>query len=65
MNKINDEIENPIGDNNLLYLMIGRYVEKMGVDTIYAENDTIFDTKIDAGFSINEYALANDDNIAD
>ena len=59
------EIENPIGDNNLLYLMIGRYVEKMGVDTIYAKNDTIIDTKIDAGFSINEFALANDDDIAD
>ena len=58
------ELKEPIGGNNLIYLPIGRKYQLNSIDTTYAENDTIYSSNYNAGYSFDTFILANEDNIS-
>jgi hypothetical protein len=59
------ELENPIGGNNLIYTIFKRTYELNNVDTVFADNDTIYNMNFNAGYQTREYTMANDDDIAE
>ena len=59
------ELENPIGGNNLIYTIFKRTYQLNNVDTVFADNDTIYNMNFNAGYQTREYTMANDDDIAE
>ena len=59
------ELEDPIGGNNFIYTIFKRTYELNYVDTVFADNDTSYSMNFNAGYQAREYAMANDDDIAE
>ena len=58
------ELSEPIGGNNLIYLMLGRRYELDNIDTTITENDTTYSYSYNAGYQSQDFILANDDNVS-
>jgi len=58
------ELSEPIGGNNLIYLMLLRRYELDNIDTTITENDTTYSYSYNAGYQSQDFILANDDNVS-
>ena len=58
------ELSEPIGGNNLIYLMLGRKYELNNLDTAITDNDTTYSYSYNAGYQSQDFILANDHNVS-